>query len=63
MKAYQVTAAIAITILAASLAACVTTETTMPDGTVIKSSGPAPGAVEATADIAAILAARVTPEK
>ena len=55
------TTRIAVNVLAMSLicyamTSCVTTTTTMPDGTVIKSSGPAPGSIEAATAIAEIIA-------
>jgi hypothetical protein len=52
MKPYRIAAAIAIAILAASLAACVETTAVRPDGTVEKSTSPAPGTVEAGAWLA-----------
>ena len=63
MKPYQITYLIALAILAGSLAACVTTTTTLPDGTVIETTGPAPGSVESTAAIAGILASKINADK
>ena len=54
---------LALVCIAISVMSCVTTTTTLPDGTVIETSAPAPGSVEATAAVATVVASKIHADK